>query len=218
MHRGHTGHRAHRAHQGPVGSRTSPLLQPAGTDQWAGPDPPCHIPRGLVQMCSPSNAPVPGDHTRVWAHRICTQSCCKVPGGLLVSCCPRHSHRKQHLHPQPKNISMPSPSRTAGWKQHTCRTRAGASGVVVGGSSHSCSPLQAVRRAVGVSQQQFLSLKERGRGSSPVPAWAPPLITEEDEAQLGASEHHSSEDSHTPGPFLQQHSYLRAGGQRQSSP
>lgn len=41
-------------------------------------------------------------------------------------------------------------------------------------------PSELSGRAVGVSQQQLLSLKERGRGSSPVPVWALLLLTEED--------------------------------------
>lgn len=67
----------------------------------------------------------------------------------------------------------------------------------VGAHTPSVHPSKLSGRAVGVSQQQFLSLEERGRGSSPVPVWAPPLITGEDVAELGASELHGSGDPHT---------------------
>lgn len=152
-----------------------------------GQDPPIPMPRGPEQPW-PLPATLPGHPARAWTvgtcataggHRVCTQHCCKA--------------ESRPIHPRPKTVpTLPLPGLLGGATYLEATSRNLVLWSQAGAHARVC-PSEPSGRAVGVSQQQFLSLKERGRGSSPIPVWAPLLIMGEDSVELGASERHGSQ-------------------------
>lgn len=86
------------------------------------------------------------------------------------------------------------PARAAGWHRRTWAARGGAWCCGAQARAHAGVCLSELSgRAVGVSQQRLLSLKDRGRVSSPVPTQASLPVREGAAARLAAAEWQSAQ-------------------------
>lgn len=128
-------------------------------------------------------------------HTIFTWHWCQAHGGFMYEL--RHQARPLGSRSVASSSPHAPPARAAGWDRRTWAARGGASccGAQVRAHAGVClSELSG--RAVGVSQQRLLSLKDRGRVSSPVPTQASLPLREgprHGSARLAAAERQSAQ-------------------------
>lgn len=118
-------------------------------------------------------------------HTIFTWHWCQAHGGFMYEL----RHQAWPLGSRSVASSSPHapPARAAGWDRRTWAARGGASCCGAQARAHAGVCLSELSgRAVGVSQQRLLSLKDRGRVSSPVPTQASLPLREGAAAWLGS--------------------------------